>query len=212
VDADGSKGAGPEPEKPPSRGRETSGGPAVPGAKPPDAGSAEAADEIPAPVGTEEDRKRNVGFLLQEARNLNGALSEFSRFNNEPSFLLKMIDDLLYITYSCIGYDYQISDETKLFIVMCFLPLKQNLARDRTMIVNLFKYDTVSDHRRTVLLEHWKIFSNEIYKVGGGRPRSFLKSARYLAQYDAKNGTGFFDRVAAAYYTFAQLVVKADAR
>jgi len=174
------------------------------------AADAEAADEIPAPVWNEEDRKRNIGFLLQEARNLNGALSEFARFNNEPGFLLKMIDDLLYITYSCIGYDYRISDETKLFIIMCFLPLKQNLARDRSVIVNLFKYDTVSEHRREKLLEHWKIFSNEIYKVGGGRPRTFLKSLRALARHDEKNGTGLFDRAAAAYYTYAQLVVKAD--
>ena len=173
-------------------------------------GSAAATDEIPTPVWTEEDKKRNIGFLLQEARNLNGTLSDYARFNNEPSFLVKMIDDLLYLTYSCLGYDYEISEETKLFIVMCFLPLKQNLAKDRSMIVNLFKYDTVSDHRRASLLEHWKIFSNEIYKVGGGKPRTSLRSLRYLAQYDAKNGSANFDRMAAAYYAYAQLVTKAD--
>lgn len=198
----------PKAKGPASPGSVPAGGPS-PGTVPAAAG-AEATDEIPAPVWTEEDRKRNIGFLLQEARNLNGALSEFLRFNNEPGFLLKMIDDLLYITYACLGYDYNISEETKLFIIMCFLPLKQNLAKDRTMIVNLFKYDTISDHRRTVLLEHWKIFSNEIYKVGGGRPRAYLKSLRYLGQYDAKNGTAFFDRIAAVYYTYAQLVMKAD--
>ena len=174
------------------------------------AGSAAATDEIPTPVWTEEDKKRNLGFLLQEVRNLNGTLSDYARFNNEPGFLFKMIDDLLYLTYSCLGYDYEVSEETKLFIVMCFLPLKQNLAKDRSMIVNLFKYDTISDHRRASLLEHWKIFSNEIYKVGGGKPRTSLRSLRYLAQYDTKNGTANFDRMAAAYYAYAQLVTKAD--
>ncbi len=193
-----------------NEGREPADGGKVPPAEPKEAGSAAATDEIPAPVWTEEDRKRNVGFLLQEARNLNGTLSDYARFNNEPGFLLKMIDDLLYLTYACLGYDYAVSEETKLFIIMCFLPLKQNLAKDRSMIVNLFKYDTVSDHRRASLLEHWKIFSNEIYKVGGGKPRTSLRSLRYLAQYDVKNGSANFDRMAAAYYAYAQLVMKAD--
>jgi SpoVK/Ycf46/Vps4 family AAA+-type ATPase len=36
-----------------------------------------------------------------------------------------------------------------------------------------------------------------------------LKSLRYLSQYDAKNGTALFDRIAAAYYAYAQIVMKA---
>jgi SpoVK/Ycf46/Vps4 family AAA+-type ATPase len=184
-------------ERPQERGAESAGGAQLEGMS-------------PAPVWTEEDRRRNTGFLLQEARALNSVLSEFEHFNNEPGFLVKMIDDLLYVTHACLGYDYLVSEETKLFIVMCFLPLKQNLAKDRNIIVNLYKYDTVSDHRKSALLEHWKVFSNEIHKAGGGKPRSFLKSLRYLSQYDATNGSAVFDRVAAAYYTYAQIVMKAD--
>ncbi|MDR3201374.1 MAG: AAA family ATPase, partial [Spirochaetales bacterium] len=172
--------------------------------------AAQAADGNRAPAWTEEEKRRNTNFLLQEARSLNSVVSEFERFNNEPGFLVKMVDDLLYLTHACLGYDYLISEETKLFIIMCFLPLKQNLAKDRNLIVNLVKYDTVSDHRKEQLLEHWKIFSNEIHKAGGGRPRTFLKTLRYLSQYDAKNGTAVFDRIASAYYTYAQIVMKAD--
>ncbi|GAB4366104.1 MAG: hypothetical protein Kow009_02890 [Spirochaetales bacterium] len=116
----------------------------------------------------------------------------------------------MYIAYACLGYDYQISEETKLFLLMCFLPLKQQLAKDRNLIVNLFKYDTLSDYRKQELLEHWKVLSNEIYKKGGGKPRTSLKSLQYVVAYDEKNGTNHFDRLAAAFFTFAQLVVKAD--
>ena len=170
----------------------------------------QAAAEQAAPAWTEEDRRRNTGFLLQEARTLNKVLSEFERVTGEPGFLLKMIDDLLYVTHACLGYDSLIPEEAKLFIIMSFLPLKQNLAKHRSIIENLYKYDTVSDHRKTALLEHWKIFSNEIHKAGAGRPRTFLKTLRSLAQYDTKNGTALLDRIAAAYYTYAQIVMKAD--
>ena len=159
---------------------------------------------------TRAQKRENVSFLLQEARNLNRLLLEYDRFNNEPTFLLRLIDDLLYIAYACLGYDYQVSEETKLFLLMCFLPLKQQLAKDRTLIVNLFKYDTLSDYRKGELLEHWKLLSNEIYKKGGNKPRTYLKSLRYVVIYDEKNGTNHFDRLAAAFFTFAQLVVKAD--
>jgi len=159
---------------------------------------------------TAEDRKRNISFLLQEARELNRLLLEYERFNNEPTFLLKLIDDLFYIAYSCLGYDYQISEETKIFLLMCFLPLKQQLAKNRNLIVNLFKYDSLSDYRKDELLEHWKVLSNEIYKKGGNKPRTFLKSLRYVAAYDERNGTNHFDRLALAFFTFAQLVMKAD--
>ncbi|MFQ3619958.1 MAG: AAA family ATPase [Spirochaetales bacterium] len=158
------------------------------------------------------DPKENLSFLLQEARNLNGLLLEYDRFNNEPSFLLKLIDDLLYLAYACLGYDYQISEETKLFLLMCFLPLKQHLAKDRNLIVNLFKYDTLSDYRKAELLEHWKLLSNEIYKKGGTKPKTHLKSLAYVLAYDEQNGTNHFDRLAAAFYTFAQLVMKADGK
>ncbi len=171
---------------------------------------AEAASVQAIPIRTADDKRKNVSFLLQEARNLNRLLLEYERFNNEPTFLLRLIDDLLYIAYACLGYDYQVSEETKLFLLMCFLPLKQQLAKDRTLIVNLFKYDTLSDHRKGELLEHWKVLSNEIYKKGGNKPRTYLKSLRYVVAYDEKNGTNHFDRLAAAFFTFAQLVVKAD--
>jgi SpoVK/Ycf46/Vps4 family AAA+-type ATPase len=171
--------------------------------------AAAAAPETPPPAWTEEEKKRNTVFLLEEARSLNSVLSEFERFNNEPGFLVKMIDDLLYFTHACLGYDYLVAEETKLFIIMCFLPLKQNLVKDRSVLINLYKYDTVSEHRKAALLEHWKVLSNEIHKAGAGRPRSFLRSLRSLSQYDAKNGTAVFDRIAAAYYTYAQVVMKA---
>jgi SpoVK/Ycf46/Vps4 family AAA+-type ATPase len=171
--------------------------------------AAAAADETPPPVRTEEEKKRNTEFLLEEARRLNSVLSEFEHFNNEPGFLVKMIDDLLYLTHACLGYDYMVAEETKLFVIMCFLPLKQNLVKDRSVLENLYKYDTVSEHRKAALLEHWKVLSNEVHKVGAGRPRNFLKSLRSLSQYDTKNGTALFDRIAAACYTYAQVVMKA---
>lgn len=174
------------------------------------AARAEATHTQTTSVRTGDERKRNVSFLLQEARNLNRLLLEYDRFNNEPPFLLRLIDDLLYIAYACLGYDYQVSEETKLFLLMCFLPLKQQLAKDRTLIVNLFKYDTLSEYRKGELLEHWKLLSNEIYKKGGSKPRTYLKSLRYVVIYDEKHGTNHFDRLASAFFTFAQLVVKAD--
>ncbi len=71
---------------------------------------------------TAEDRKKNISFLLQEARELNRLLLEYERFNNEPTFLLKLIDDLFYIAYSCLGYDYQVSEEQSSFSSCVFFP------------------------------------------------------------------------------------------
>ncbi len=168
-------------------------------------------DEIhPRPIATEEDRKRNISFLLGEARKLYTLVNEFNKFNGEPTFLVHMVDDLLYITYNCIGYDYDVSDETKLFIAMCFMPLKQNLVKNRDLIVDLFRYDTLSEKRRTAILDQWRRFSNEIRKVGSGRPRRACKTLAYLAKYDEENGTSHVDRVASAFYAYAQCVMKAD--
>ncbi len=171
-----------------------------------DAGIAEEEAKRPR---SDEERLANLNFLHNEARKIIRAVNQYKQFNNEPAFLQQMIDDLLYVTFACVGKADDPPDEAKLFIAMVFMYLRQRLIPDRELVLDVFRYDSLPLHHRREILAQWHIFHNEIQKVRSMNASS-LKSLQYLHLYDRRQDSSHFDKMAAAFFTYAQCVIKAD--
>ena len=154
---------------------------------------------------SDEERLANLNFLHNEARKIIRAVNQYKQFNNEPAFLQQMIDDLLYVTFACVGKADNPPDETKLFIAMVFMYLRQRLIPDRELVLDVFRYDSLPLHHRRQVLGYWHIFHNEIQKVRGNSVSS-LKSLQYLHLYDRRQDSSHFDRMAASFFAYAQCV------
>lgn len=163
-----------------------------------------------APQDDREARVRNLNFLHSEARKLIVAINEYKQFNNEPAFLQQLIDDLFYVTFRCVSAKEDTPEDMKLFVLMVLMYLRQRLVSDRELIVDIFRYDSLPLHHRRQILSYWDLFYNEILKAKSSSGSHSLKSLQYLKTYDGKEDTSHFDKMASAFYNFAQCVMKAD--
>ncbi len=167
-------------------------------------------EEVGDADGGQEGRIANLNFLHNEARKIYVAVSEYKQFAGEPSFQRQLVDDLFVLSYVCIEGQPELSEETRLFLSMVFMPLRQRLVNDRELVEDLFRYDSLPLHHRKAILSSWHAFNNEIQKVGRAKLNGALKSLSLLKTYDEEEDTSHFDRVAATFNTFAQVTVKAD--
>ena len=166
-------------------------------------------DESSAP-GSGGDRIANLNFLLTEAKKTVVAGNDYKQFNGEPTFLKQMVDDLLAVSYACVKGEPDPPEETRLFLSMVFIPLRQRLVSDRRLVDDLFRYESLPLHHRKAVLSHWHAFNNEIQKVGRARLNGHLKSLNYLRLQDENDNSSHFHRMAATFYSFAQVAIKAD--
>lgn len=163
-----------------------------------------------------ESRLANLNFLHAEAKKIFVSVNEYRQFNGEPTFTKQVVDDLLTISRIAIEDEEEVPEETRLFISMVFMPLRQRIVDDRGLVEDLFRYDSLPLHHRKAILALWHTFNNEIQKVSRlGRNGSTsrvgsLRSLNYLKRYDAEENTKHFDRLAATYNSFAQVAIKAD--
>lgn len=162
------------------------------------------------PPKTEAQRLKNLKFLQTEARRIFSTIDDYKQFNDEPAFMQQVVDDLLVVTHRCTGGSPTISSESKFFIAMVVLPLRQRIIHDRALVEAVFRYDILPAKQRKAILNHWDRFYNEIQKAANGQRNGHLRSLSYLDLYDTKQSTNHFDRLASAFYSFAQLVSKAD--
>lgn len=162
------------------------------------------------PPKTESERIKNLKFLQTEARRIFSTIDDYKQFNDEPAFMQQVVDDLLVVTHRCTGGSPGISPESKFFIAMVVLPLRQRIVPDRALVEAVFRYDILPAKQRKTVLNHWDRFYNEIQKAANGQRNGHLKSLSYLDLYDSKESTNHYDRLASAFYSFAQLVSKAD--
>jgi hypothetical protein len=160
--------------------------------------------------GPQSDRIANLGFLHAEAQKIYLSINEYKQFNSEPSFQRQLVDDLFVISYVAIDGSGELSEETRLFLSMVFMPLRQRLVEDRSIVEDLFRFDSLPLHHRKKIISNWHTFNNEIQKVGRGKLNGTLKSLGYLKSYDEREDTSHFDRVAATFNSFAQIAIKAD--
>jgi len=163
------------------------------------------------PLSPQEAKLENFKFLHSEARKLFLEINRYKQFNGEPAFLQQMTDDLMQVAHLCLEGEPQIADESRLFIAMTLMPLRQNLIRDRELIIDLFRYESLPLHQRKAILSHWNLFANEIRKSGRNSKESgMLRSLEYLRLFDKQENSSHFDKMAAVFYSFAQIVIKAD--
>ncbi|MFP4378255.1 MAG: AAA family ATPase [Spirochaetales bacterium] len=167
-------------------------------------------EEAGADHEADQSRIANLNFLHNEARKIFLSVNEFKQFNGEPSFLRQVVDDLFVIAFLAISDASELSEETRLFISMVFMPLRQRVMTNRSIIEDLFRYDSLPLHHRKVILANWHTLNNEIQKVGRSKATGSLKTLTYLKAYDENEDTTHFDRVASTFNSFAQVAVKAD--
>ncbi|MFP4010641.1 MAG: AAA family ATPase [Spirochaetaceae bacterium] len=156
------------------------------------------------------EKLSNLNFLHKEAQRIIRAINRYKQFDNQPAFLQQLIDDLFLVAYRCVGSSKDVAEETRLFVLMVFMYLRQRLVADREVIVDIFRYETLPLHQRRSILEYWELFHNEIKKMKGAPNTRSLKSLSYLKSYDKREDTAHFDKVAAVFFSFAQVAVKAD--
>ncbi|MFW5689579.1 MAG: AAA family ATPase [Spirochaetota bacterium] len=166
--------------------------------------------EVGQEPGGAENRLANLNFLHTEAKKIFVSVSDYKQFNGEPTFMKQMVDDLLGLSLIAVRDEPEVPEETRLFIAMVFMPLRQRIVSDRRLVEDLFRYDSLPLHHRKAILAQWHTFNNEIQKSARNRINGSLKSLNYLKHYDETENTKHFDRVAATYNSFAQVAVKAD--
>ncbi len=160
--------------------------------------------------GAGSDKIANLNFLLTEAKKTVVSINDYKQFNGEPTFLKQMVDDLLAVSYACVKGEPDPPEETRLFLSIVFIPLRQRLVNDRRLVDDIFRYESLPLHHRKAVLRHWHSFNNEIQKVGRARLNGHLKSLNYLKLHDENENSSHFDKMAATFYSFAQVAIKAD--
>ncbi len=143
------------------------------------------------------------------AREMFMTLNEFKQVPGEPGFFNTLVADLFQLADMCIGDRDQLSDAARLFIIVVFLPMRQTLTRDRELLVDLFRYDTVSYRQAKELLSHWDVILNEMRKHRFSKPES-LRTLDILKLKDEEDLTDDGTTVAEAFRSFADRILKAS--
>ncbi len=160
-------------------------------------------------AGGEANRLENLAFLHEEARKIIETVNEYKQFNHEPTFLPRLIDDVFGVMRTSLkGVPRQV-EETRLFVSMVFAYLRQDVVQDRELVLDILRYDTLPLKHRRKLLGYWDSIYNSIQKTGKRDPKE-LPALGYLKEYDARENTRHFDRIATALLSLSQLIVKAD--
>jgi AAA+ superfamily predicted ATPase len=153
------------------------------------------------------ERLSRLKVLHDAAREMIVTLNGYRKFNNEPTFLQQLIEDLFIVTYHAIGSLRTVEEETRLFILMVLMYLRRGLITDQEIIKDLFRFDTLPLKHRREILGHWTLFANEIQKMRSNARRQSLKSLIYLKRRDEEQGTSHFDEVSGALYGYAKQIL-----
>ncbi|MFP4510443.1 MAG: AAA family ATPase [Spirochaetaceae bacterium] len=156
-----------------------------------------------------ENRLSVLASQFLAARELFMTLNDFKQVPGEPGFFNTLVADLFQLADLCIGDRDQLPDAARLFIIVVFLPMRQTLSRDRELLVDLFRYDTMSYRQAKDLLAHWDVILNEMRKHRHGKPESF-RSLEILKARDSENLMDNEATVAEAFRGFADRILKAS--
>ncbi|MFP4484513.1 MAG: AAA family ATPase [Spirochaetaceae bacterium] len=156
------------------------------------------------------EKLSRLKVLHDAAREMIVTLNAYRKFNNEPTFLQQLIDDLLLVTYHAVTSLRTVGEEPRLFMLMVLMYLRRGLISDQEIIKDLFRFDTLPLKHRREILSHWDLFANEIQKMRSSSKRQSLKSLVYLKRRDQENGTHHFHEVAAAFLGYARQILDPD--
>ena len=128
----------------------------------------------------------NINDATKKAKVIIAAINAYKNFDNNTLFLNRLIDDVLAALKILLRGIGTTNDELKLFVSMIVLNLKQNIIKDRGLILDAFKLDTIPLQNRRHILAHWSVVHNEIYRA---RPpqREQLPTIRSIVQHDRQH-------------------------
>lgn len=153
----------------------------------------------------------NLNFLFSEAKKIREALIRNDIYQNNLEFRKNVINDLLVISSLAAMADGSMSNEEQLFISMVMLPFNpDNLSAIEKLAYSVFEFDSFPLHLRKDIEKFWDAISAYMKREKVSVKGNMLPSLLDAQSYDAAVGTGCFDRIAQAYYSFAQCLMKAD--
>lgn len=155
----------------------------------------------------------NLNFLFSEAKKIKEALTESEIFKNVLEFKKNVINDLLVISSLAAMADGTMSAEELLFISMVMLPFNPDASPAVDQLSKaVFAFDSFPLHYRKDIENFWDVLSGYMKREKVEVKGNVLPSLLDARGYDAANGSACFDRIAQAYYEFAQCIMKADGK
>ncbi len=155
----------------------------------------------------------NLNFLFAEAKKIKDAIITTELFKNNSAFRKNVINDLLAISSLAAMADGSITPEELLFISLVMLPLNPEASPAiEKLAKSVFAFDTFPLHYRKDIEDFWDEISAYIKREKVSILGAMLPSMLDVQGYDISVGTAYFDRIAQAYYSFAQCLMKADGK
>ena len=143
------------------------------------------------------------------ARQVIAEINQFRKVGSDPLLINKLIDDLRLACYICLDTIFHPAEELKIFLTLIFLNLRQNIIKDRKLIIDMMRYETLPLVHRRNLVAHWQLVRNDIYKIRSVHARTFA-SLKILETMDTQRDTNYRDRAAAVIDLLTQTVMTAD--
>lgn len=159
-------------------------------------------------VGAGRNRLQNLNRQHLAAREIFITVNNYKQKTGEPGFFQALMGDLFRLADMCVGDRDQVSEPARLFLTVVILPMRQSLASDRDLIVDLFRYDDLSYRQSSEILRHWDYVRNEIRKYRPSARDEPLRSLDYLREHDEKEDTDYFDEIAQTFYRFCDHTLK----
>ncbi len=142
------------------------------------------------------------------ARDIFISINNYKQKTHEPGFFQALMGDLFRLADMCVGDRTSVNEPARLFLTVVILPMRQTLADDRDLIVDLFRYDDISYRQANDILRHWDYVRNELRKYRASSKQEPLRSLQYLKEYDEREDSDYFDDVAAILFRFCDHTLK----
>ena len=142
-------------------------------------------------------------------RQIIAEINQFKNFPPDPLLANKLIDDLRTACCICLETIFHPVEELKIFLTMLFLNLRQNIIKDRRLIIDMMRYKTLPLLHKRNLIAHWQLVRNDIYKMRGSERRG-LPSLRILQEIDQREHTEYQARAAAIIQMLTQTLLTSD--
>lgn len=174
--------------------------------EPPDAGGPR--DGGSGQVGSGTNRLQTLNRQHLAAREIFISINNYKQKTQEPGFFQALMGDLFRLADMCVGDRSSVNEPARLFLTVVILPMRQSLADDRNLIVDLFRYDDISYRQANDILRHWDYVRNELRKYRASSKSEPLRSLQYLREYDEREDTDYFDDIAAILFRFCDHTLK----
>ncbi len=153
----------------------------------------------------------NLNVLFVEAKKIYNLLKEFEKLKGLPGIRGSMTNDLVILSSLCSMVDGRLSGDELTLISMVLMPFNPDGSEDIARKAGkLYSYDLFPMDYRDTVDGYWNSISRYIKNSNLDIQGNTLESLAEMKEYDSKNGTKNFHRLATAYYAYAQCLMKSD--